>query len=81
MVRAEAEIDGNHLLKASQQQSGSRQQHQCDGDFTSHQRGAKPHMPSTHRARAPPFLQGLVDARPQSGEGRSQSANDAGKRR
>jgi len=81
MVRAEAEIDGKHLLKASQQQSGSHQQHQCDGDFTSHQRGAKPHMPSAYRAGAPPFLKGLVDARPQCGEGRSQSANDAGQHR
>ena len=38
-------------------------------------------MPPARRARAPPFLKGLVDVRPQGGEGRSQSANDASQHR
>ena len=81
MVRAEAEINGTHLLKTPKQQTGGRQQYQRDGDFTNHQRRAQPGMPPARRARSPPFLEGLVDARPQGGEGRSQSANDAGQYR
>src|SRR6266567_7035639 len=67
MIRTEAEINGKHLLEAPQQQAGSRQQHQRDGDFTSNQRAAKPHMPSAHRAS--PILKRLADTCPQGGEG------------
>ena len=36
MVRTETQIDGTHFLKTPQQQAGSRQQHQRDGDFANH---------------------------------------------
>ena len=36
MVGAETEINGTHLLKTPQQQTGSHEQHQSHGDFTNH---------------------------------------------
>ena len=64
-------VDSIHVAEAAQQQPGSGQQDESDGDFNDHKCGAQPRMAAACGAAAPAFFHGGIDVGAEGGEARS----------
>ena len=71
VVGAKAEIGLAHIAEAAQQQAGSGEQDERDGDLRDHQRGAQARVAAAGRAAASAFFQRGVDVGAEGGESRA----------
>src|ERR1019366_1433682 len=62
MVRTKSEIDGAHLIEASQQKARCRQQHESNCEFRGDKGGAQVGMATAGRPGATAFFESFVHA-------------------